>query len=137
MAVETEFQKTVYNTLTGNAGLVAAVAGIYDRPPQATDSGSLTAFPYVVIGETVLTMEDTFSEYGFSALLRVHVFSRSGSYKECKTVQGLIYSLLHNASLTVTGFNCYSILRETSQVILGPDGEMHGVCEYRALMNAD
>lgn len=134
MSVEWEYQKAIYSALNGDATLMAEVAAIYDRAPQAADGSSLAVFPYVTIGQVITTMNDTFSENAFSCLARLHTWSRTGSYKQTKEIQGLMFDVLHNQSLTVTGHNCYQILRESSQVFLEEDGEIHGVCEYRALI---
>jgi hypothetical protein len=134
MGVEFELQKAVYTTLNASGDLASAVVGIYDVAPEASNSGRDTAFPYITFGAMVLTPLGTDEVSGFEAAIRLHTHSRSGSSRECKIIQGLIYSALHNVSMSVTGFNCFSVLREESFVERTPEAKFHGVCEYRALL---
>lgn len=131
MAVETVFQTAVFLALNGNI-----TANVYDTAPQAADSGDDSVFPYITIGEVVCTDDPVDEADGFSVLMRVHTFTRTGSMLDCKLVQTEVHALLHNQSLSVTGFNCYSLLRERSEVFDGQDGNARGVCEYRALLEA-
>lgn len=136
MSVEIALQTALYTALNGDAGLGAVITGVYDRAPQAADSGDASAFPYIILGDTILTIDDTDTSTNFNALTRLHTWSRTGSKKECKEIQALIFNLLHDASLTVTGWNCYSVLREDSRSIWDDDGQVHGICEYRILLQS-
>lgn len=132
MGVEVELQKALYSRLNG----ASIGASVYDIAPQAADSGDASAFPFVTIGRAIHTENDTQTTNGFSVLCRIHTWSRTGSMSECKTIQGAIYTALHRSELTVTGFNNFSLLREDSDVIPEQDGVIHGVCEYRALIES-
>lgn len=129
MAVELEFYRALYTRLNGNIG-----ATVYDTPPQVPDGGSEEAFPYVSIGHIIITDNGTQNRHGFSALCRIHTWSRSMSYVECKTIQGAIFEQLHEKELTLELFNNYSLRREDTDCIVEADGRIHGVCEYRALI---
>lgn len=131
MSIEFDLQRAVYTVLTA-AGIGAQ--GIYDVAPQASDGGASGVFPYVTIGRTVITQMDTQSTVGFAAQMRIHTFSRSGSMKECKDIQGAIFTALHRTPMTITGFNNFSLLREDTDCFPEGDGRLHGVCEYRALI---
>lgn len=133
MGVEAAFQTAVFNRLDG---AIAGVQGVYDVAPQVEDGGDDSAFPYVTIGRVVITEMDTKPKTGFAAQMRVHTFSRTGSMLECKTIQGAIYALLHRSELTIPGFNNYSLLREDTDCLTDNDGKIHGVCEYRALIES-
>ena len=132
MGVEVELQRAVYTLLNGSIG-----ASVYDVAPQAADGGDASAFPYVPIGSVFLTDDPVDEADSFAPLMRVHTFSRTGSMLECKTIQGAIYSTLHNVNLTVTGFNCYSVLRESTECVPEDDGQIHGICEYRFLIETE
>lgn len=134
MTIENDFQAAIYAALTGDVALMAVLTGVHDRKPQDTDSGAIAAFPYVTMGEAIFTLLPTDEVTNFSVLLRLHTWSRTGSVKQCKQIQGLMFDILHDADLTITGWNPFSILREESRVIEDPDGQFHGVCEYRALL---
>lgn len=133
MAIETALQGALYTALSGAS---LGVQGIYDVAPQAGDGGNASVFPYVTIGRIFATELDTESKAGISALMRIHTFSRSASMLECKTIQGLIYTALHRVELTITGFNNFSLLRESTDCFPDDDGKIHGVCEYRALIES-
>lgn len=128
MAAELEVQKALYTALS------ALGLNVVDRAGQAADGGSATAFPYVEVGMIIMTPFDTAKETGFDYLARIHTRSRSGSMAETKGIQGQIYARLHRAALSIAGFNHILIQRERSEVLTAPDGQLHGVCEYRGLI---
>ena len=130
MSGERAIQKALFDALT------ALGLRVVDRGRQAADGGAATAFPYVEIGFIVVNPFDTARELGFDYLARIHVRSRSGSMAEAKDIQGQIYARLHRGALTVAGFNHILIQRERSEVLDAPDGQFHGVCEYRGLVEA-
>ena len=128
MGAEVEVQRAFFNKL--------ATLGtpVVDAGRQAADGGSATPFPYVAIGAIVLAQFDTARENGFDFAARIHTRSRSASMLECKTIQGQLYALLHNATLAVAGANFILLQRETSDCVREQDGTFHGVCEYRGLI---
>ena len=128
MSAETEVQKALYLALAG-VGLQ-----VYDVAPQTADGGSAAAFPYIEVGEIVLSEFDTASETGFDFTARIHTRSRSKSHAEAKGIQGQIYARLHRGSLSITGFNFIQLARESSRCDRVSDGSFHGVCEYRGLI---
>lgn len=132
MGVEAAFQTALYTALNG----ASIGADVYDIAPQAVDGGSAAPFPYVTIGRIVYTESDTQTTTGFSALCRIHTWSRTGSNLECMNIQAAIYTALHRQVLTVAGFNNFSLLREDSDRLPDRDGIIHGVCEYRALIES-
>lgn len=133
MGVEAEFQKAVYAVL---AAAPLGVVGVYDTAPQAADGGDNSAFPYITFGATVITNDPVDEAQNFSVVMRINTHVRGGSMLACKVIQGAIYTALHDIDLSVTGFNCYSILRENSDCLASQDGKITGVCEYRALLQA-
>lgn len=131
--IEVEYQKAIFAVLNA-AKADMGVVGIYDIAPQASDSGTASAFPYIAMGRIFNNQSDTQTKTGFEVTARIHTFSRSGSMLECKTIQGKIYDLLHRANLTVAGFNSFLLLRSDSDCFPDQDGKVHGVCEYRGLV---
>ncbi len=121
---EIALQTALYNRLSG----ASIGASVYDVPQQDT------AFPYVTCGRIIMTGLDTQTKNGFSALIRIHTFSQTGSMLECKTIQGAIYDALHHSVLTVTGHSNFFLSREATDCMVDEDGKLHGVCEYRALI---
>lgn len=135
MAVEVDFQTAIYSALTGDAPLMAMANAVYSKTPQADDGGGTAAFPYIVM-RFFYNEDDTKTENGHNVLLRLHTWSRSGSDKETKQIQGLIYAALHKNEPSMTGHAIVSLTRESSDVE-PDDGNTHGVCDYRALIKAN
>jgi len=133
MGIEVGFQTAVYGILSSSS--IGAV-GIFDVAPQNADGGDASLFPYVVIGRAIFSQADTQTTIGHSVQARIHTFSRSGSLKECKLIQGAIFAALHKQPLSIAGFNNFSLLREDSDCTWQGSGQAHGVCEYRALIEA-
>lgn len=125
---EVAIQGALYSALS------ALGLSVVDVGKQTADGSSATPFPYVEIGMIVINAFDTAGETGFDYLARIHTRSRSGSMKEAKLIQGQIWARLHRGSLSVGGFNHILIQRERSEVLPAPDGSIHGVCEYRGLV---
>lgn len=130
MGVRTEVAKALYSKL--NAAGIGA--GVVDVPPQSEDGGSSVAFPYVAIGRVIYTERDTQTSVGKSFIARIHTYSRTGENSECLGIQDNIEASLHRSSLAVAGFNNFSLLMEDSDIISEVDGMIHGVCEYRGLI---
>ncbi len=133
MGIEVDFQAALFARLDG---ATLGVTGVYDIAPQDDDSGDTAIFPYVTMGRVVLTELDSQTKTGWAAQVRIHTHSRTGSMLECKNVQGAIFAALHRAPLTISGFNNYSLLREDSDCQPMGDNKIHGVCEYRALIES-
>lgn len=135
MSVEWEYQRALFALLDG-AKLSLGVAGVHDTAPQADDGSNIAVFPYIVMGQTLLTQLDTQTRNGFTATTRVHVYSRTGSMRECKQIQSGVYALLHRQPLTLTGFNAFELLRNDTECFSTQDGKIHGLCEYVGLVEA-
>jgi|GEM_PF-1193497 len=136
MSAELELQKAIVTTLRGDVTLMATLTGVHDVKRQDADGGDEAEYPFVTCGEMFTTEKDTVGNIGFETLVRVHTWSATGSMFECKSIQGMIHGLLHDADLSVTGFHCYSVLRERSETDREDGtGIFHGVCEYRALVH--
>lgn len=129
MAAEFEVQKALYSALSG-LGL-----RVYDVAPQSVDGASMATFPYVEVGSVVLSPWDTAGDTGHDFVARVHCYSRSAGMKEVKEIQGQMYDRLHRGDLTITGHALVHMQRNRSEVMRAEDGTIHGVCEYRGLID--
>ncbi len=112
------------------SGASLGVQGIHDVAQQGA------AFPYVVMGRVILTNGDTKSTPGHRALIRIHSFSAKGQVLKVRQIQGAIYAALHDQVLGVSGFSNFILRREFSDCWPDADGKIHGVCEYRALIES-
>lgn len=130
MSASFELQQAIYAALTNDTELMAEITGVYDSVPD-----NKSDFPYVTIGEDVLTEFDTDSGTGHTASITIHTWSRYNGRKEAKTIQGLIYDTLHNAPLPLTGYSMLLLRQETENTLLDPDGKTrHGVQTFESIM---
>lgn len=132
MGIEAEFQTALFERLDA----APLGASVYDTAPQADDSGDETAVPYVTIGHIEMNELDTQTKTGWAAQVRIHTWVTGGAMLPAKNIQGLVFAALHRSPLTITGFNNYSLLRESTDCQSLEDGKIHGVCEYRALIES-
>lgn len=131
--IEAPFQIALFARLDA-AKVALGIVGVFDVAPQPVDGGSSAQFPYVVMGRSFPVQDDTQTSNGFAVTFRVHTFTRSGSMLQCKGIQSGIYQLLHRQPLTVPGFHSFKLLRADTDCVPDQDGKIHGVCEYRGLI---
>ena len=133
MSIEVEFQRSLFAALN-TAKATLGVTGVYDIAPQPSDAGSASNYPMIVMGRILANQADTQTTVGFELTCRIHTWSVTGSMLECKTIQGKIFDILHRQTLAVTGARNFVILRNDTDCLHEQDGTVHGVCEYRALV---
>jgi hypothetical protein len=116
-------------------GLFQALGTLgYPVQDVAPQNGTL---PCIVIGEIVFAPMDTKDRDGFDFVARIHVRSEGHNLLPVKTIQDAIYDRLHNATdddLSIAGHHLILLRREMSDVIREAQGQIHGVCEYRGLI---
>ena len=103
----------------------------YDVAPQR---GAWPEQPFVVIGEVILAPLDTKDRNGFDFVVRIHTRHESNNLLPVKRIQGAIYQRLHHGDLTIIGQRLILLRRELSDVTREAQGQIHGVCEYRGLI---
>ena len=131
-------QMAIYAELTEHAPLMAAVKGVYDDVPQPPDTGGMSGFPYVTIGEDILREWDTDTELGADGEIAIHVWSRERGRRETKLIQGHIYDALHRADVEINGFHVVTLEWISDESFLDPDGHTrHGVSRYRVLLERE
>ena len=123
-------QKVIYDKLTAMLAIP-----VYDDVPQPNDGGNPSNFPYVTLGEDVLTFDDTDTINAMNASITVHVWSRHSGRKEVKEIQNEIYHYLHRADLVAVGYNFVTITQESATTMLDADGlTRHGVQTFKILI---
>lgn len=130
--MQAAIQTALFTRLDG-AGLGGTVV---DVMPQASDAGSATGFPFIAMGRIIFTEEDTQTSNGGAFVCRIHTHTRGNTMLPCKQVQDAIFLALHHQSLTVTGANNYLLHRIDTDCQYMGDGKVHGICEYRGLIEA-
>ena len=128
---EWELQKAIYSELAADAGVKALIgdpARLYDHV-----SASPT-YPYVTLGEAIAIDESTFGKLGQEHMVDVDTWSRYRGAKEAKEIMSVISKALHEATLTLSGFDHAGIMLDFSQLLRDPDGiTRHGVQRFKAI----
>ena len=124
MDVGNEMQRAIVGRLKAKRVVDGRV---YDRPPQSV------TFPYVHVGEVqVIDAAEVF--------VTLHSWSRQDSYggkPEAMAIQAAVRAALHSADLALVGGSLIEIRHRDSRAFVEGDGvTVHGVCTYRALVEA-
>lgn len=121
-------QTAVYDALNGNSSLTSSVSGIYDFVPEST------SFPYVKVGDQTMVEDGTKDKKGSDFTLMVHTFSRYRGSKEIKEIMSLVYDILHESSLSISGA-MNNMRFEFSDIIKESDGlTTHGVQRFKTFV---
>jgi len=132
---ETVVQTKIYETLTSNTALMAAIKAVYDDVPQAVSAGDVTYFPYVSIGEDVHTDISTDLELSNLVSITIHVWSRYAGRAETKQIQGLIYDALNRADILDIDYKFINIHQVSSESRLDSDGfTRHGIQTFNLMI---
>jgi hypothetical protein len=123
-------QSRIYSTLNGDSNLTSTLgASIFDDVPQGS------SYPFVTIGEEQSNEYGTMDLDGTDTAITIHVWSRYDGAKETKEILDRIHTLLHDSSLSVTGYNLVNLRFEFSDIMRDPDGvTRHGVIRFRAII---
>ena len=122
-------QKAIYDLLSGDVTLDGLVSGVFDNVPEGT------AYPYVSIGDDVLSDWGSHTFDGASCDVSVHSWARELGRKSVKDIMARVYTLLHNVDLSVSGFSTVACRMENEQTFLDPDGETyHGVQRFKIIL---
>lgn len=121
-------RKAIHQRLA-SAALVAGA--IHDVPPAGVP------FPYVTLGEAVVSDWSTATEAGSEQALTLHVFSRQGGRAEAMALCAAVQEALHEAPLTLDGHRLANLRATTAEVRRDGDGRtFHGFVRFRAVTEA-
>ena len=122
-------QQTVFNALDQSGTLQNLVTDVYDFVPEGT------AFPYVKIGEQTMVDNGTKNKQGTDFTIEVHTFSRYRGSVEIKNIMSVVYDILHESSLSVSGADLINMRFEFSDIIKENDGiTTHGLQRFRVFV---
>ena len=122
-------QQTVFNALDQSSTLQNLVTDVYDFVPEST------ALPYVKIGEQTMVDNGTKDKKGSDFTIEVHTFSRYRGSVEIKNIMSVVYDILHESSLSVSGASLVNMRFEFSDIIKENDGlTTHGVQRFRVFV---
>ena len=127
-------QAAIYDTLTGDAALMALITGVYADVQQPNLPEDDSDFPYVVIGQDNLSPFDTKTDNGASALCQIDVWSRQNNLTEAKAVGSAVYNVLQKGSLTITDAEHVLTRSESAVYSKDPDGQTkRGMLMFRVM----
>lgn len=123
-------QQAIYSKLNGDSNLTSTLGcSVFDDVPQGS------SFPYITLGEETVTDYSTATDTGGENMVNIHVWSRDHGSKQTKEIMDRVHTLLHDSSLTVTGFNSINNRFEFSDVMRDPDGiTRHGIMRFRSVI---
>ena len=123
-------QTTVYSTLSNDNTLTNTLgAGVFD---EVVENAS---YPFVALGEETAIDYSTKDLDGGEFTINIHVWSQYKGSKQTKEIMDRIHDLLHDSSLSVSGFNLANLRFEFSDILRDPDGiTRHGVMRFRAII---
>ena len=125
-------QSAIYQALTANSTLMALVSGVYDRTPQNT------AYPYVTLGAMTGVDWSTKTTTGMEYSVTLHTWSRQGGRKEAAKIMESLHTILHQASLSVTGQTLVMIRFSSSEIVIENDGcTYQGIMKFTAFLEAN
>ncbi len=115
-----DFQKALYDTLSGDSNLNAAVSGVFNHVPQGTE------FPYIVLDIQSSKDWSTVSTIGYEVECNVAVYSRHRGSKEVLEIGAMVHAILHNADMTIENGHILVDLRyKEGNLKTGQDGLTH------------
>jgi len=130
MKAAAELQKGVLGVLSGNGALVALLGGakILDHAPANV------VFPYITFGRTSVFDWSTATEQGAEHLFTLHVWSKAKGKAETLAIMDKARSLLHDASIVLTGQKLVNLRHELAEVRFNDDLSVyHGTLRFRAV----
>lgn len=136
MNFELEIQKAIVARLQSYTAINDAVEGkIYDKFPQDdNDEHYEDQFPYIMVGEDIYTALDTDGLQGVEGTISIHIWSIKDTFREVKTIHGMLRAALDRYALLVTGITVVDLMYAGSQSIKDSDAKtLHGISEFRIL----
>ena len=125
-----EIQRAIFKALNDDSKLNKLITGVFDFVQENQ------GFPYVSIGA------DNFSDFGshtfdgVDGIVMIDTWTQGNSGRlRVKEIQAEIYRILHDETLTVTGFCVINMRREFVETVLDPDGQTHhGIERYGIIL---
>lgn len=137
MMIGYEIQQAIDNILVSSSGLLETlgdgVNSIIDNPSQQDG----IVFPFIRYDN--LTQEPNFDKTTNGARInfQISVFTRDGNKQDCLNIVKMVYDLLHDAELTINGYNIISCLWSgISDVMVDDSVEFllfHGIIQFEIL----
>jgi hypothetical protein len=130
-------QQGLYTYLNADTTLMGLAKKIWDGVPPGQYNGTLEPnnFPYVVIGDSIETPDDSHTRFGSVDTITLHVWSRHQGDKEIKEIMGRMWQMLHHQPWAIPNYSRVMSRIELTESLRDPDGiTRHGVMRVRVLV---
>ena len=98
-------QTTIYSTLSNDNTLTNTLgAGVFDEVEEGD------TYPFITLGEETAIDYSTKDLDGGEYTINIHIWSQYKGSKETKEIMDRIHDLLHDSSLSVSGFNLANLI---------------------------
>lgn len=101
----------------------APLVAIFSSVPQAANSGDDSYFPFITIGNNVISPYDVKDSVGGSASVQIDIWARSRSVLDIKEIADAVDARLRRQPLTITGATHITTELQDSQDMDDPDGK--------------
>ena len=126
--IETISQSLWFSIMNGNT-----ITNTYGATVVDEVVGS-TTYPFINIGDDTITDYSTKDLDGGEITMTLHIWSQYKGAKETKQIMDRLHEILHDSSLSVSGFNLINSRFEFSDILRDPDGvTRHGVMRFRVI----
>lgn len=124
-----DFQTAIYERLSKDANLSAAISGVFDFVPEGQP------YPYVTLGEDTATDTSTFSTVGQEVTATLHTWSQYKGFSEVKNLHSLVLKAM-TSPLVVNGWTCSFLMVDLESSIRDTDGiTRHGIIRLRYVLS--
>jgi len=132
MSSAAEFQRLIFETLKGNAQIMALANGVYDQIPTAP-FGTKTA--YISFGPVDSNEDDVDCIRSIETTMQIDVWSRAPGFVECKRLTDLVKKALHRKPLELSENALVDVWVPIVRVFRDPDGTTsHGLVQVTAMI---
>ena len=109
-------QKAIYEKLTGDSQLMVIISGLFDYPPQSA------VFPFVSLGNIRSFEIPSLVGGTVEHQCDINIYSREAGHKQTAGIMEIIYRLLHNRTISVSGKNFVMMHIDSNSIQLEDDG---------------
>ena len=126
LSASSALQAALYATLIADEDLGRWVRGVFEVPPRGTP------FPYIVLGDDIVSDWSTKTFQGSEHRLTLHVWSQTSRLHEVKDLLSLVAGALGALPRDLDGFRLVNLQFLTSRVLPGEDAlTHHGLLDLR------
>ncbi|MDN3021537.1 DUF3168 domain-containing protein [Streptomyces sp. S.PB5] len=108
-------QDAVLAVLTADAELMALVKGVFDWVKEKQP------YPYVVLGESIETPDNTHDSHGSNTVITLHVWSQYRGFHQARTIVTRLRALLEHRPLTIAGHRHVATYFVSQQTLTDPE----------------